>query len=558
MTVFRPLLFTILLWGMKPDLRAQCPQIVFVTQPADTTLCANFFVSFTAFATDTSNYQWYVNGIAIQNDSTYSGANTATLTVTNIPNSFTGNGYYCIASSPCGQSQSEATSKVATLTVLFNEEPFFASISGPTTICGDSLVTYTASVSNEDPNLVYQWTVNQEPAGSNSTSLTFEADGGPYSIECDMSAKTADCSVGFRSAPIELTIGPIVTPAVYISGPTSICRGVDFTLYTATVTNGGASPVYEWLVNGEPAGSASTLTLLTGPAPDDTLQCNVTSDAACPSPASVTSNTIAVTVPQSVPTPSVTMNASATNICAGMPVTFTATSTNGGATPTFQWQINGTDVGPDAPTWTSDTLNNDDTVIVILTGSLGCNSPISPANAIVMTVNPMPVVTIMADTVIVPGASVSLHPNVQGDIASYRWSPPTGLDNDAIAMPVATPEETTIYQLNVTTDSGCTASAEEKVIVYHALVMPNAFTPTVAGKNDVFRIPPSIGVGIRSLGIFNRWGDRVFFTQNGDDGWDGTLNGHLQPTGVYVWAIEWQDTVTGKWLFSKGTVILIR
>jgi gliding motility-associated-like protein len=203
-------------------------------------------------------------------------------------------------------------------------------------------------------------------------------------------------------------------------------------------------------------------------------------------------------------------------------------------------------------------LKNDDIVSVILTSSMGCTSPVSSQNTIPMTVNPMPVVTMMADTIIRRGASATLHAGVQGNIASYQWSPPTGLDNAIVAMPVATPDTTTTYQLIVTTDSGCTVSGKVKVDVYSILVMPNAFTPDGDGKNDVFRIPPSIGINMRSFIIFDRWGARVFSTQNSAIGWDGTLDGHSQPTGVYVWTIEWQSPQTGQWTFSRGTVILVR
>jgi gliding motility-associated-like protein len=238
-------------------------------------------------------------------------------------------------------------------------------------------------------------------------------------------------------------------------------------------------------------------------------------------------------------------------------VTFTAVPDNGGTTPAYQWQVNGTDAGPDSSTWTSTTLKNGDIVSVILTSSLQCESPVS-SPTIPMIVNTQPAVTMMADTIIQPGASATLHADIQGNIASYQWLPPTSLDNANVAMPVATPDSTTTYLLIVTTDSGCTASGKVKVDVYSILFMPNAFTPNGDGKNDVFRIPPSIGVNVRSFIIFDRWGERVFSTKNSDTGWDGTLNGLSQPTGVYVWSIEWQDPQTGQWTFSKGTVILVR
>lgn len=165
---------------------------------------------------------------------------------------------------------------------------------------------------------------------------------------------------------------------------------------------------------------------------------------------------------------------------------------------------------------------------------------------------------LMADTLIRQGSSVILHADVVGTIAGYQWTPTTGLDNPDIATPTASPDETTIYQQTVTTNAGCTASGKVTVQVFHPLQIPNAFTPNGDGKNDVFRVPASNGVNIRNFVVFDRWGTRVFSAQNNAAGWDGTVDGHPQPTGVYVYIIEYQDPVSGQWLYAKGSVTLIR
>ena len=94
--------------------------------------------------------------------------------------------------------------------------------------------------------------------------------------------------------------------------------------------------------------------------------------------------------------------------------------------------------------------------------------------------------------------------------------------------------------------------------VFKTLKMPGAFTPNGDGKNDLFRIPPSLAVKISGFAVFDRWGTRVFYTTNSAAGWDGTLRGQPQPTGTYVWTIAYQDLLTGKPSQARGTVILIR
>ena len=57
--------------------------------------------------------------------------------------------------------------------------------------------------------------------------------------------------------------------------------------------------------------------------------------------------------------------------------------------------------------------------------------------------------------------------------------------------------------------------------------------------------------------IFNRWGQKIFHTQDIESGWDGMYQGQLAPQGVYVYKI------TGKYLNGReyrmsGSVLLVR
>ena len=79
-----------------------------------------------------------------------------------------------------------------------------------------------------------------------------------------------------------------------------------------------------------------------------------------------------------------------TSICSGNNVTFTATPTAGGSTPSYQWKINGTNTGTNSPTFTSSTLNTNDSVTVVMTTNNSCVQT-ATSNAIVLTVNPSPV-----------------------------------------------------------------------------------------------------------------------------------------------------------------------
>jgi gliding motility-associated-like protein len=77
--------------------------------------------------------------------------------------------------------------------------------------------------------------------------------------------------------------------------------------------------------------------------------------------------------------------------------------------------------------------------------------------------------------------------------------------------------------------------------------IPNAFSPAesgptgghgMSGDNDVF-LPIMQGVKTYKMQIFDRWGTKIFETNNPDVGWDGyNKSGSLMSAGVYVYKIE--------------------
>jgi gliding motility-associated-like protein len=193
-----------------------------------------------------------------------------------------------------------------------------------------------------------------------------------------------------------------------------------------------------------------------------------------------------------------------------------------------------------------------------MTGSLACSIPVISDNAVTIAISPLPVIQLTPDTIIAEGESIHLNPSITGNIATYQWSPATGLDDPHSADPLAQPVTTTTYQLDVVSQAGCPASAKETVKVFHGLQMPEAFTPNGDGKNDLFRVPPSEPVTIIRLAVYNRWGAMVFATTSSSGGWDGALNGQSQPTGTYVWKVEYMDLITKKPVVKSGTVVLVR
>jgi gliding motility-associated-like protein len=106
--------------------------------------------------------------------------------------------------------------------------------------------------------------------------------------------------------------------------------------------------------------------------------------------------------------------------------------------------------------------------------------------------------------------------------------------------------------------AGCTDTFPllVNVIVNPLLDVPNAFTPGRFGINSIVNVR---GYGIEKMDwkIYNRWGQKIFQSNNKKNGWDGTYRGKLQPTDTYVYTLDVLFT-DGKTLRKKGDITLIR
>ncbi|MGN6648219.1 MAG: beta strand repeat-containing protein, partial [Cytophaga sp.] len=233
----------------------------------------------------------------------------------------------------------------------------------------------------------------------------------------------------------DVTVNPALPVSVSIATPsTTICAGTSVT-FTATPTNGGTTPTYQWykgaVGSGTPISLATSATYTTTTAANnDSYYVMMTSNATCPTGNPATSNAVVITV-TTVVTPAVTITASPGGaICAGTSVTFTATPGNGGNAPTYEWFIGTNSQGAPsttANTFTSTALVNGDQVSVKMVSNSGCAStPNATSNVITMTVNPnvTPTVTLTADkTTICPGDQVTYTAtSTNGGTPTYTWN----------------------------------------------------------------------------------------------------------------------------------------
>jgi gliding motility-associated-like protein len=227
-------------------------------------------------------------------------------------------------------------------------------------------------------------------------------------------------------------------------------------------------------------------------------------------------------------------------VCAGTAVTFTATPTNGGAAPVYQWLLNGNDTGENSTTFTSSTLINGDIVKCIMTSNAACAAPSNAtSNSITVNVYPTPTVNAGGNKTIKAGSSILLNASDSGDITAIIWSPSTGLSNNKILNPVASPASTTTYTITVQTANGCEAMDTATIEVQiPGLIIPNTFTPNGDGVNDTWDIKNLNAYANCTVQIFNRWGQNVYSSIGYGTPWDGTYKGSPLPAGAYYYIIN--------------------
>lgn len=106
--------------------------------------------------------------------------------------------------------------------------------------------------------------------------------------------------------------------------------------------------------------------------------------------------------------------------------------------------------------------------------------------------------------------------------------------------------------------AGCsdTSCLPVRTIVIPALDVPNAFTPNSGNTNSTIFVR-GFGIAKMHFIIWNRWGQKVFETNNRFDGWNGKVKGVVQPMDVYAYTldVEFSD---GTKTTKKGDITLIR
>lgn len=174
--------------------------------------------------------------------------------------------------------------------------------------------------------------------------------------------------------------------------------------------------------------------------------------------------------------------------------------------------------------------------------------------------SPNPVVPEQGDPLVIAVGDSTVI-NTPDNYATYEWIP---FDKDVLSCsncpdPIASPDTSTKFILVVTDGNGCQDSAEYRVLVCNQekVYIPNAFTPNGDSANDLFRVVPHEGAEVvRTMVVYNRWGQKVYEGSGNNAGWDGKIGDKPAPSDVYVWILDYE--CGGNSVRESGEVTLLR
>lgn len=410
--------------------------------------------------------------------------------------------------------------------------------------CTTNSLTLNANGSSPGANFVYQWTAT---SGGNivsgATSLAPAVDA-PGSYQLTVENQTNGCTAQAQTQVTENTIPPTAEAGAAVL---LHCNQSQDNLQGSSNTPGAQ---FSWsTTNGNIVSGANGAAPLANAA--GTYQVTVTNPAnGCTATDQTTAS--AVELPAFDPT-AVQPN------CLDPRGDLDFGPVFGGAEP-FQYSINGGQTFQSSPLFGN---LPPDTYTLVVEDGYGCT-----ATETVTLQQPVePTVALPEFVKITLGDSTQLQPVINlplAQIASWTWTPATGLSCSDCETPWAGPYVSTQYVLVITTPEGCTATDKVLVVVDRSrnVYAPNIFSPDGDGYNDRFTLFAKGVVNIKQLRVYDRWGNALFLGENlmpNDEskGWDGSFRGDILNPGVFVWFAE-LEFIDGQTEVFSGDVTIKR
>lgn len=462
-------------------------------------------------------------------DVTCNGANDGAATVVasggNAPYSYTWNPGGMTGGSQTGLSPQtytvvaeDADGCTGTIQVVITESTVMTAItSSVDASCGINDGQATVNVSGGTGPYNYVWTPN---VGTTASVSGLSA--GVYSVvvtDANGCQLTETINVNNQNAPT----------ATITSVSDETCLGAANGSATVSATGGSGNYTYAWSPSG---GTSATATgLATG-----TYTVTVTDDSGCITSINVTIGAGSV----------ITVTASVTDEDCGVANGAIDLSVSGGS-------------GNYTYVWSSGEVTQDISGVstgeyeVIVTDDAGCSTTET------ITVG---VIGELFVTVVPPVATIDAGESVQLEASggyTYTWTPEEGLSCTDCPDPIASPMVTTTYVVTAIDENGCAGDTTVVIFVENVcgeIFVPTIFSPNDDGNNDEHCVMGDC-VQEFELSIYNRWGERVFISDNQANCWDGIFRGKPVQTGVYVYKLRVR-LVDGTEVIDSGNINVVR
>ena len=391
------------------------------------------------------------------------------------------------------------TSGTATQAVIVNPAPVLAVTHSDVNCQGDVNGSGSATVTGGTAPLNYAWNTTPPQLTPNATNLA----PGTYTVGV---LDALGCSDQKTVTVITRSVAPNIQAAVNNESCAGTSDGA------INVTMGGGSPPYTYLWN-----TGATTEDLTGLG-DGSYSLTATDRFSC----NYTANF------NVLPGGSVAAQVNVNNILCYGDLTGSIAVTPAGGAPPYTISLNGVPV-------TGQQLSHlpAGNYLIRVADNNGCDTVMAAS-----ITAPPPITGDSTYHQIRLGDHLTLSPSYGGGTGqlSMYWTPAYNLNCIDCPNPMAWPTKTTKYFVHILDQNGCEGTGIVVVDVFHdGPFIPNAFTPGKDDLNMEWKVS-DYGIDKFELYVFDRWGEKLFYTDNIYQGWDGKApNGNLYQVDVYVY-----------------------
>ena len=266
-------------------------------------------------------------------------------------------------------------------------------------ICANQSITFSSASVNAGITPKFEWYKNDVIVGSSESYIASSLNNNDV-IKCKLTSN-ANCAIQSTvfSNAITVTVNPVANPTVNVTAASQIICAGSAGVFTAIAGNSGSAVSYQWKINQINAGINSLVFSSTNFKDNDIVSCVITTNNTCGTTNVASSNAIQITVNPLV-YPSVSIVANANTVCEGTNIDFTAFSVNGGQSPQYVWNVNGTDISnTKTNNFSSGSFKDKDVITCVMKSNADCLlSPLSISNSIAVSIIPLPAIIIQASS----------------------------------------------------------------------------------------------------------------------------------------------------------------